>query len=435
MHKSSRTRLTDVVVGVAAVAAVMLAGCGSDSNGAGGTGGGFAGTGGQITGGAGPAGGGGAIPPGGGAGGAMPGGAGGVAGVAGPPPTGGTAGVAGPPPTGGTAGGGGTTPPTGGAAGDAVVPTGGAAGVAGAAGVGGVAAVEPFDGGPGDGGGAGGVGGAAGGAGGAGGATGGTSGGGGTSGLQPVSDYGGRGQCDPTEVVNNTGPGGGYTMFKPRTLGGQGFLHPPATWGNGITTVPSMYDALLQTIASHCFVIIASNSSTVNGGMLTDGLDWLIEQNNAAGEFQGQLDVNKAVTIGYSMGGGASVDAASHPNVIATVSWHGLQGAADRANGPLLLITSTNDGFVTKSGFVQPCYNRSSVQPTIMATLNIPGEAPSFLGHLIPLGDAGDERAPGIAWLRYWVYGDQGAADWFFGNDCRLCRDPWTDIQKKNHTW
>ena len=126
--------------------------------------------------------------------------------------------------------------------------------------------------------------------------------------------------------------------------------------------------------------------------------------------------------------------AANHGNGVTVVSWHGLQAAAEQANGPVLLITSTDDGFVTKSGYAQPTYARSSVQPTIMATLNNPG-TPSFAGHLIPLGDAGPERAPGVAWLRYWVYGDQNARGWFFGSDCTLCESPWTDIQRKNHAW
>jgi hypothetical protein len=69
-----------------------------------------------------------------------------------------------------------------------------------------------------------------------------------------------------------------------------------------------------------------------------------------------------------------------------------------------------------------------------MATLDT-GQPPSFNGHLIPLNDAGPERAPAIAWLRYWVYGDQAAQSWFFGSDCILCRSPWTDIQRKNHEW
>ena len=249
--------------------------------------------------------------------------------------------------------------------------------------------------------------------------------------LPQVNDYGARGPFAVT-VENNTGPSGQYTLFRPTTLGENGFKHPPTSWGNGITTTPSAYTELLSTVASHGFVVIASNSTNVTAAMVTQGLDWLIQQNSS--QFQNQLAVNCGVTIGYSLGGGAAVTAGSHPNVVTTISMHGLQAASENLSGPLMLLTSTDDGFVTKSGYVQPTYNRSTQVPTLMATLDT-GRAPDNIGHLQPLGDAGQDRAPAIAWLRYWVYGDESAKPWFFGSDCTLCRTPWVDIQRKNHEW
>lgn len=241
--------------------------------------------------------------------------------------------------------------------------------------------------------------------------------------LPPVSDYGAPGPF-ATTTVENTGPDGNYTVYRPAALGNNGFRHPIATWGNGIITDPSFYPELLGTIASHGFVIVASNSSTVYAELLTAGLDWLIAQNSAPGVYQGKLDPSRAVSIGYSLGGGAAVDAGSHPNVIATISFHGLQGAAERLRGPLLLFTGTSDWFVSADAFVTPTYERSRVQ-TFYATL-------TGAGHLYPLGDAGDERAPAIAWLRLWVYGDQGARAYFYGDNCRLCQSPWVTPQRKN---
>ena len=92
------------------------------------------------------------------------------------------------------------------------------------------------------------------------------------------------------------------------------------------------------------------------------------------------------------------------------------------------------DGFVTPEGFVQPCYDRSSVQPTIMATF-ITNNAASIAGHLTPLGDGQQDADPMIAWLRYWLYGDQAQRKWFFGADCTLCVEPWGMVQKKNYEW
>ena len=252
--------------------------------------------------------------------------------------------------------------------------------------------------------------------------------------MGAVMDYGAKGPFD-TMQVSNTGPSSQYTMFRPRTLGMGGFMHPPVTWGNGVTTTPDLYTALLNTVASHGFVVIASNSTGVTAQDVRSGLEWLIMQNDSGADLKGKLAVNCAGAIGYSMGGGAAVGAAAHPKVIATVSMHGLQGDANALHGPLLLMTSTNDGFVTKEGFVAPTYNASTKVPTIMATENVPGASPDFTGHLLPIGDSGNERAPLIAWLRLFIYGDTGAKPWFYGMDCGLCKAPWTDIQRKNAMW
>jgi hypothetical protein len=150
----------------------------------------------------------------------------------------------------------------------------------------------------------------------------------------------------------------------------------------------------------------------------------LIAQGSGSGKFAGKLAVNCAGTIGYSMGGGSAVGAAAHPAVKAVVSMHGLSDASERASGPILLTTSEGDTFVTKSGFVAPCYQRSTKQPTILASH--PGG-----DHLDPLGAGGEDAAPALAWLRYWIYGDQSQKDYFFGANCKLCS--WPDFRRKNH--
>lgn len=247
--------------------------------------------------------------------------------------------------------------------------------------------------------------------------------------LPPVTDYTLDGPFGPATAVTGSGPDGNYTMYKPANLGANGFKHPPTTWGNGITTMPNYYDGLLKTIASHGFVVIASNSTTVTAQLMTTGLDWLVQQNDS-GELQGKLDTKCLLTIGYSLGGGAAVGAGSHADVIATVSMHGVTGASGSLHAPLLLFTSQTDTFVTASGFVTPTYNASSVQ-TFYATLSSAGD-PTNKGHLIPIGLGDPERAPMVAWMRLWAYGDSGARQFFYGDQCTLCVAPWTNPQRKN---
>jgi hypothetical protein len=241
--------------------------------------------------------------------------------------------------------------------------------------------------------------------------------------LPPISDYSQNGPY-ATMSMDGSGPDGKYTVFRPTTLGENGFKHPIAMWGNGIITTPQSYPGLLSAVASNGIVVIASDSTMVTAQNMTDGLDWMVQQNGQAGDYQGKLDTSCLISIGYSLGGGAAVNAGKHANVVVNVSFHGLTGDSASLHGPLLLFTSTGDTFVSAAQFVDPTFNASTV-PTFYATI-------TGGSHLNPLGNAGDERAPAIAWLRLWVYGDQGARKYFYGSDCILCQSPWVNPRTKN---
>jgi hypothetical protein len=34
--------------------------------------------------------------------------------------------------------------------------------------------------------------------------------------------------------------------------------------------------------------------------------------------------------------------------------------------------------------------------------------------------------------IRYWVYADQGAKKYFYGDHCIMCMSPWSNMQRKN---
>jgi hypothetical protein len=250
------------------------------------------------------------------------------------------------------------------------------------------------------------------------------------SSLPPATDYAAKGPFADAKMFSGVGPSSNYTLFRPdASLGKDGFKHPIATWGNGITTTPSQYTSLLTTIASHGFVVIASNDTTAERPALSAGLDWLIEQNKA-GEMQGKLDTMRELAIGYSWGGGAAIDTSNRPNIVATVSFHGMPpretSAFQDMHSPLLLFTSTGDTFVSASGYVTPNYEKSTVQ-TFYATL-----MDSSFSHISIIPDAGPERGPAIAWLRFWACKDENARKFFYGDDCTLCTSPFTMPQRKS---
>lgn len=278
--------------------------------------------------------------------------------------------------------------------------------------------------------------------------SGGSSSGGSTSScesLPPTADYAAQGPFPDVRMESHVGPNRNYTLFRPGdSLGRNGFKHPIAAWGNGIMTTPDEYQTILKLVASHGFVVIACNDLQAERACLSAGLDWLAEQ-NTAGPMAGKLDPTREVTVGYSWGGGAAIDTADRPNVKATVSLHGMPPrvatAFDAMHGPLLLFTSTGDGFVTKDQYVTPNYDSSKVQ-TFYAALD-----DASVGHLYPVdtdapacvvslalgacGGAERERGPTVAWLRMLACGDREARALFYGPRCTLCQAPWMAQKKR----
>jgi len=242
--------------------------------------------------------------------------------------------------------------------------------------------------------------------------------------LPPTSDYKTPGPFH-TKVVEMTGPGGTYTMIRPEPLGENGFKHPILTWGNGLLTTPALYPDLLSGIASHGIVVIGTNSITATSADLTSGLDWLIAENDkASSDLYQKLDTARGVSMGFSLGGAAAVGAGAHPSVVTTIALHPAPGAMGAAvHGPLLLFSGTADTICPSDTVVQPVYDRATV-PTFYA--NLEGAV-----HDECILTGGREYEPSVAWLRLQLFGDDGARDYFYGPNCKLCGSPWV-TQRKN---
>jgi dienelactone hydrolase len=251
--------------------------------------------------------------------------------------------------------------------------------------------------------------------------------------LPPTGDYSGLGPFK-TISENNTGPDGTYTIVRPETLRKDGFLHAPIIFGPGIGgSVESMMN-LLQRIASHGFVIIGRQldggpNNPENNRRMIAGLDWLIEQNTKAGSpFQGKLDVTHAASMGYSVGGTGAVDIGGHKAITTVVSIHGHSAKAD-LHGTLLLIGGSNDVMRDGQSWLAPTYAASQVQ-TFFSLVD--GANHGYPSRTVDGVQSGVEAPAMIAWLRYWIYNDQGAKRYFFGEDCVMCKAPWTKTQRKN---
>jgi hypothetical protein len=337
----------------------------------------------------------------------------GAAGAAGSGAAGASSGTGGASGAGGAGGAGSGGAGTGGGGGAA----GSTAGVAGSAGAGGIAGSAGAGGASGAGAGGGGAAGAAGSAG--------TAGGGPT--LPPVDDYADEGPFE-TVVEEDVGPNDGYTVIRPQTLGEDGFLHAPIIFGPGIGQPVMTHEELLRNFASHGFIVVGVNvlngrpGDAGNRMLMLEGLDWILEQNDVAGMYQGKIYLDHAVSMGFSVGGTSAVEIGGHEAVATVVSIHGHTASAE-LHGPMLQTTGTEDN--VGEPLQQQTYEMSEVQ-TFLATLT---GAPH--GYIEQNG-GGEQRPAIVAWMRYWIYADTGATDYFFGDDCVLCQPPWENPQRKN---
>jgi hypothetical protein len=260
-----------------------------------------------------------------------------------------------------------------------------------------------------------------------GGSSGASAGSAGGSPLPAISDYEAPGPF-ATTLEAGVGPGGAYTVIRPSTLGGGGFLHAPIIFGPGIGQDVSVHTVMLTSFASHGFVVVGTPKLNQGPGgaanlkSMQDGLEWILEQNTAPGPYQGKLAVDRAISMGFSVGGTSAVQLGGHAAVATVVSIHGHTATA-ALHGPLLQTTGTQDP--VGMPLQQATYDSSKV-PTFLATLT---GAPH--GYIEKDG-GGDERPAILAWLRYFIYADQGAKKFFYEADCTLCQAPWEKPQRKN---
>jgi len=245
--------------------------------------------------------------------------------------------------------------------------------------------------------------------------------------LAPVTDYSVNGPY-ATVVEANVGPGNAYTIIRPETLGANGFKHAPIIYGHGINSQVSTFTTFLRSVASHGFVIIARNvltggpNNAGNTSAMLDGLNWILAQDTTTGSiYKGKLATTRASSMGYSVGGTAAVDIGAHPSLQTVVSIHGHISTAT-LNGTLLQTSGTLDNVGLP--MQQQTYTNSKVQAFL-------GTVTGANHGYIQNNNGGVQRAAIIAWLRFWIYNDQGGKHYFYGPTCVMCTAPWENPQRK----
>ncbi|HEX4341625.1 MAG TPA: hypothetical protein VH062_37200 [Polyangiaceae bacterium] len=254
-------------------------------------------------------------------------------------------------------------------------------------------------------------------------------------GMFPAGDPSKKGSLAVT-TTNDTGPGGMYTLYRPTDLTKNGPLFPVVTWGNGTGTTPSVYSFLLTQLASHGFIVIASNSMNVGMGTpppMLDGVTWVFQQNcDATSPMYQHVDTAHVGATGHSQGAFATMTAGTDPRIVATAPIEGSLPA--KLHGPSLLLCGGMDTTVGCMG-AQSAFTGITGEPLMYAEL-LAASHTSWITDSITAQFGGGAPSPFVtvvtAWMRLFLMNDTSIKPMFYGTDCTLCKDTadWTIQQK-----
>jgi predicted dienelactone hydrolase len=244
-----------------------------------------------------------------------------------------------------------------------------------------------------------------------------------------------------TVTENNVGPAAGvgadggaapaFTLFRPMDLAQGGLCHPVITWGNGTGTTPSIYRVLLNQLASHGFVVIASNSPNVAQGTpapMLAGVTWVLEQNaDPTSALYQRIDTTHIGATGHSQGGFATTTAGADARIVTIAPIAGAT-ASRNLHGPALLLCGGMDTTVPCST-VMAAFTGITNQPVMLAD-QLAIDHANWIS--FRAGTLNPYEVAVTAWMRVQLMGDTALRPRFYGPSCTLCQDTtvWQVMQK-----
>jgi hypothetical protein len=227
-----------------------------------------------------------------------------------------------------------------------------------------------------------------------------------------------------------------FNIYRPDTLESSGYCHPILVWSNGHTDNPEQnppdcvvdsgankwcgqYLPVMQHLASHGFVVIASLSTTTSKGdplPSITGLNWLLEQaETSTSAYYHRLDTAHIGAFGHSEGGMATCMMAKDPRFIAISTVSGTSTITG-LHGPALFFCGGQENGVCDN--TQKVVDGITTQPAMM--INNLG---SDHGHWAYEGASGVDLSGFAAWFRLHLMGDTAQRKRFFGDNCTFCTD------------
>ena len=258
----------------------------------------------------------------------------------------------------------------------------------------------------------------------------------------------------------NVGPLAGYTpdpiygdtqqrfnVYRPSNLATSGYCHPILIWSNGHTDNPEQnpplcvvdsaankwcgtYPVIINQLASHGFVVVASLSTTTSRGTPLPsiaGLDWILQQaEDSSSPYYHHLDTAHIGALGHSEGGMATCMVAKDPRITASGTISGTSTISS-LHGPALFICGGKDTVVSCSS-VQTTYTSVTDQPAMF----MDNLAADHGGWEYQNGAKGPDIFAMTAWFRVHLMGDTANRKYFFGPSCTLCTDTRVTVERNS---
>jgi len=203
----------------------------------------------------------------------------------------------------------------------------------------------------------------------------------------------------------------------------EGETYPVITWANGTCGLTHGYAPLLTTLASHGFVIFASNSTWTatppTNTVQLRALDYAAAVNeDSESILYHKLNLDKIGAMGHSQGAAATGTASSDPRIQSLLFWNG--GTSN--NKPFVYVSGDRDvGGTSTPASLATATNGATKPGAWLYYHQVLQTGGGSTGHLVLMEQPDRVVDMAIAWWQYQLNGDEDAKKTFVGDGCTLC--------------